>query len=89
MNVQVSLNFKKMTGKAIFAITLFIITYLFLLSLAIGMTVLCVIGGIALIAAKPMLITIGLGIGMASLGFFILIFLFKFLFKNTKLIEVI
>ncbi|MBK8874216.1 MAG: M48 family metalloprotease [Bacteroidetes bacterium] len=84
MNVQVSLNFKKMTGKAIFAITLFIITYLFLLSLAIGMTVLCVIGGIALIAAKPMLITIGLGIGMASLGFFILIFLFNFLFKKHK-----
>lgn len=84
MNVQVSSNFKKMTGKAIFAITLFIVTYLILLSLAIGMTVLCVIGGISLILAKPMAITIGLGIGLASLGFFILIFLFKFLFKKHK-----
>ncbi len=73
-----------MTGKAIIAITLFIITYLILLSLAIGMTALCVMGGIALIAAKPMAITIGLGVGLASLGFFILIFLFKFLFKQHK-----
>lgn len=84
MNVQVSSNFKKMTGKAVFAIILFIITYLILLSLAIGMTALCVMGGIALIAAKPMAITIGLGVGLASLGFFILIFLFKFLFKQHK-----
>lgn len=82
MNIQVSPNFKKMTGKAIFAISLFIITYLALLSLAIGMTVLCVMGGIALIVTKPMALTIGLGIGLASLGFFILIFLFKFLFKQ-------
>ncbi|MEZ4905163.1 MAG: M48 family metalloprotease [Spirosomataceae bacterium] len=85
MNVRVSPNFKKMTGKAVFAIVLFIITYLLLLSLAIAMTLLCVIGGIALIVAKPMVITIGLGIGLASLGFFILLFLFKFLFKRHKI----
>lgn len=84
MKVQVSPNFKKMTGKAVFAIILFIITYLMLLFFAIALTVLCVIGGIALIVAKPMAITIGLGIGLASLGFFILIFLFKFLFKKHK-----
>ncbi|WP_293302971.1 M48 family metalloprotease [Pedobacter sp. UBA4863] len=84
MNVQVSSSFKKMTGKAVFAIILFIITYIILLSLAIGMTVLCVMGGIAFIAAKPMAITIGLGVGLASLGFFILVFLFKFLFKQHK-----
>ena len=85
MNIQVSTSFKKMTGKAVFAIILFIITYLILLSLAIGLTALCVMGGIALIAAKVMAITIGLGIGLASLGFFILIFLFKFVFKQHKI----
>jgi len=84
MNVQVSPKFKKITGKAVFAIILFIITYLILLLFAIGMTVLCVMGGIALIVAKPMAITIGLGIGLASLGFFILIFLFKFIFKKHE-----
>ncbi len=85
MNVQVSFNFKKMTSKAIFAIILFIIVYFTLLFFAIGMTIFCVMGGIALIVAKPMIITIGLGFGLASLGFFILIFLFKFLFKQHKI----
>lgn len=82
MNIQVTSNFKKMTGKAIFAIILFIIVYLLLLAFAIGMTAFCVMGGFALIIAKPMVITIGFGLGLASLGFFILIFLFKFLFKQ-------
>jgi len=85
MNVQVSKNFKKMTGKAIFAIVLFIIVYIALLSLSIALTALCVVGGFMLIIAKPMLLTIGLGIGLASLGFFILFFLFKFLFKKHKI----
>ncbi|MDR6968808.1 Zn-dependent protease with chaperone function [Flavobacterium arsenatis] len=74
-----------MTIKAIFAIVLFIIVYLALLSLAIGITALCVVGGFTIIIAKPMLLTIGLGIGLASLGFFILVFLFKFLFKKHKI----
>ncbi|MFY7942955.1 MAG: M48 family metallopeptidase, partial [Crocinitomicaceae bacterium] len=73
-----------MTGKAIFAITLFIITYLILLTFAIGITILCLLGGIAMIVTKPILIIIGLGLGLASLGIFILIFLFKFLFKKHK-----
>lgn len=85
MNIRVSQNFKKMANKAIFAIILFVIMYVILLSLAIGITILCVIGGIILIALKPMIITIGLGIGIASSGFFILIFLFKFLFKQHKI----
>lgn len=84
MHIQVSPSFKKKTVEAVFAIILFIITYIFLLLFAIGLTILCVLGGLALMAAKPMAITIGLGIGLASLGFFILLFLFKFIFKKHK-----
>jgi Zn-dependent protease with chaperone function len=84
MDIQVSPNFKKMTGKAVFAIILFIVVYFTLLSLAIGMMALCVMGGIGLIILKPMVLTIGLGLGLASLGFFIIVFLFKFLFKQHK-----
>lgn len=84
MDIQVSSNFKLMTGKAVASIVLFIITYFIILTLAIALTALCVIGGIALIAVKPMFITIALGIGLASLGFFILVFLFKFLFKKHQ-----
>jgi hypothetical protein len=38
-----------------------------LLFLAIGLTILSVIGGFYIIAAKPMAITIGLGIGLVLL----------------------
>jgi Zn-dependent protease with chaperone function len=85
MNIKVSNNFKKMTTKAIISIALFLIVYILLLFLAIGLTILSVIGGFYIIAAKPMAITIGLGIGLASLGFFILSFLFKFIFKKHKI----
>jgi Zn-dependent protease with chaperone function len=74
----------KMTSKAIFAITLFILVYLLLIVFAIGLTVLCVMGGIGLIILKPMLITFAVGLGLVSLGFLILIFLLKFLFKKHK-----
>lgn len=84
MNIQVSGNFKKMTSRAIFSIVMFVLVYIILLSLSIGLTILCVMAGFGLIIVKPMLITIGLGLGLASLGFFILIFLFKFLFKQHK-----
>jgi Zn-dependent protease with chaperone function len=85
MEIQTSASFKKMTTKAIFAIVLFMLVYILLLALAIGLTILCGVAGIALIVFKPMVITIGLGLGLASLGFFILIFLFKFLFKKHKI----
>ncbi|HEX8545815.1 MAG TPA: M48 family metallopeptidase [Cytophagaceae bacterium] len=84
MNVLVSPDFKKNAGKAIFSIILFIFLYLSLVALAIGLTALCVIGGILIIAIKAMWITVALGIGLASLGFFILFFLLKFLFTKHK-----
>ena len=85
MNIEVSNNFKKMTTKAIISIALFLIVYILLLFLAIGLTILSVLGGFYIIVAKPMAITLGLGIGLASLGFFILAFLFKFIFKKHKI----
>lgn len=85
MNIEVSKNFKKMTTQAIISIALFLIVYILLLFLAIGLTILSVIGGFYIIAAKPMAITLGLGVGLASLGFFILAFLFKFIFKKHKI----
>lgn len=85
MNIEVSNNFKKRTTKAIISIVLFLVVYILLLMLSIGLTVLSVMGGFYIIIAKPMAITLGLGIGLASLGFFILAFLFKFIFKKHKI----
>ncbi len=85
MNIRVSGNFKKMTSKAIFAIILFILVYLCLLALAIGLILVGGYLGISLIIAVPNFFTIIIGLGLASLGFLVLFFLFKFLFKKHKI----
>jgi Zn-dependent protease with chaperone function len=84
IEVKVSPEFKAQTTKAIISINLFILTYLLMLIFAVGLTVLCVYGGIMLIATRPMLITIALGIGLASSGILVLFFLLKFIFKSNK-----
>ena len=84
MKIEVSNNFKKMTTKAIVSILLFLMVYIILLVFAISLTLASVVGGLYIIVTKPMLITLGLGIGLASLGFFVIAFLFKFIFKKHK-----
>jgi len=82
--IQLSDEFKTQAAKAIFAISFFVLTYLIILILAIVLTGLCIAGGILLIVMQPMLATIALGIGLASTGFLILIFLLKFIFRSHK-----
>ena len=82
--IQVSKEFKIQTTKAIITISVFILSYLIILLLALVLTALCIAGGIALIAVQPMFATIVLGIGLASLGILIVIFLLKFIFKSHK-----
>lgn len=82
--IQLSKEFKTQATKAILAINLFALTYLIILFLAVLLTGLCIAGGVSLIVIKPMFITIALGIGLASLGVLILIFLLKFIFKSHK-----
>lgn len=82
--IKVSTEFKTQTTKAIISINFFLLTYILMLVFAVGLTALCVYGGIMLIAIRPMLITIALGIGLASLGILVLFFLLKFIFKSHK-----
>jgi Zn-dependent protease with chaperone function len=82
--IQLSKEFKTQATKAILAINLFALTYLIILLLAVLLTGLCIAGGVSLIVIKPMFITIALGVGLASLGVLILIFLLKFIFKSHK-----
>jgi len=83
-DIKISPEFKTQTVKAIFSIILFVLTYLLILILAIGLTITCVYGGMMLIAIRPMFITLLLGIGLSSLGFLILFFLLKFVFKSNR-----
>ncbi len=84
-DVQLSQDFKMQTTKAITAIAVFIIVYLCILLFAVLLTIACIYAGILLIVEVPRFFTIALGIGLASLGIFILIFVVKFLFKKTTI----
>ncbi|MCZ4242620.1 M48 family metallopeptidase [Pedobacter punctiformis] len=80
-----SKQFQKMATKSVWAIALFIFTYLFLIALSIGLTILSCYAGIMLVAAKPMFITFMLCAGLCSFGFLIVFFLLKFIFSSNKI----
>ncbi|MBD8083919.1 M48 family metalloprotease [Chryseobacterium caseinilyticum] len=82
MYIEVSDDFKKKSAAAVWAIVIFVIVYLFIFVLAIALALACIAAGIWLIVAKPMLVTIMLGAGMAGLGLFVFYFVIKFLFKR-------
>lgn len=84
MDVQVSSSFKKMTYKAIFSIVVFIIVFLILIAIGLALAIGCAFGAFVLFIAKPNLFTGAVGLGLLSLGFFVLAFLFKFLFQNNR-----
>ncbi|PZW42736.1 Zn-dependent protease with chaperone function [Mesonia algae] len=82
--IKVSPEFKTQTAKAITSIGLFLLVYILMLSLAVGLTLLCIYGAGMLIEAFPKFITLALGIGLISLGVLVLFFLLKFIFKSHK-----
>jgi len=82
--VKISENFRKMAVRCVFAILLFLATYILLMILAIGFTALCGYCGFLLMISYPMWLTVILGAGLISLGILILIFLFKFIFTNYQ-----
>lgn len=82
--IQLSREFKNQANRAIISLVLFAITYSIILLLSILLTILCVVGGLSLISFNPMFVTIALGIGLASLGILILIFVLKFIFRSHK-----
>jgi Zn-dependent protease with chaperone function len=83
--IKLTAEFKAQTAKAIISIIYFAFTYVLMLVLSVGLTALCIYAGIMLIAIRPMVVTIALGIGLASLGILVLIFLLKFMFKSHKI----
>ena len=82
--IKLSKEFKKQAVKAISSILFFCLIYTIIFLLAIGLTILCVYLGLKIIMVNFMLITLILGIGMASLGVIILLFLLKFIFKPQR-----
>jgi Zn-dependent protease with chaperone function len=81
----VTTKFKSAARKAIFAIVFFILSYLFLFALSVGLVVLCGCLGVAIMSAGVGFITLILGIGLICLGFIVFFFLIKFVFKKHKM----
>lgn len=73
-----------MAIKSVWAIALFIATYVFLVVVSITLTVVCGYLGIKLMEYYTNFYTILLGLGMIGFGFLILFFLIKFMFKSNK-----
>jgi len=84
MNVNISTSFKQKTAKAIAAITLFILVYLTLFTLALVLMAACLAGAFLMITSKPSLFTLIFGAGLAVFGSMIVYFLIKFMFKTHK-----
>ncbi|WOD43610.1 M48 family metallopeptidase [Hwangdonia lutea] len=84
-DVALSTEFKTQTKKAITSIVIFAIVYFIIFVLALGLTAFCVYFGVMLIVTVPGLVTIALGLGLASLGFLVTFFLLKFIFKKNKI----
>jgi Zn-dependent protease with chaperone function len=82
--IKLSPEFKMQAVKAVAGIVAFAVIYLTMLALAAGLTALCLYGSIMLVSAKISVITIGLGIGLASFGVLILVFLVKFAFQSNN-----
>ncbi len=93
MKLNISAGFRQMAIRAVLNIFLFIIVYLLLVLMATALMALCLWAGLALILLRPSFITIVVGLGIAVMGIFVMIFLIKFIFKKhvsdrSHLIEV-
>lgn len=84
-SVNASPQFKAMASKAILSIIVFIVTYLLLITAAIGLVVLLGYFGLALISMYLHWITIVCGAGIISIGILVLIFLVKFIFSSNSI----
>ncbi len=80
--IQISEGFKRKAIETIFSIILFIIIYLLLVFLALGLTFLCAYLAFLVVSLGLNFITIIIGLGLLSIGVLQLIFLIKFMFKK-------
>lgn len=82
MHIQISQDFRKKTKAAVSSIVTFIFVYILIFLFTIILALACIGGGIWLIVAKPMFLTLMLGVGLAGTGIFVFFFIIKFLFKK-------
>jgi len=84
VSIKVSRNFKNQALRAILSILLFVIIYLMLFAVAIGIFIACGYIAFLLVTTKASFATLALGIGLVAVGVFVLYFMMKFMFTGNK-----
>jgi Zn-dependent protease with chaperone function len=82
--VEISPEFKKKTARAVRSIVLFVMVYLVLVALSIGLMLVCGYLGILLIL-HGRIFSIFAGAGIIAMSLFVLGFLVKFMFKRHQI----
>ena len=82
--ISLNQNYQKMVRKSIYAIVLFIITYVVLICSALALLIGCFYAGAAIIMAKVMWATIIIGLGLIAMSIFVFVSLISFMFKRSK-----
>lgn len=85
MNIRISSGFKKHAKNTIYSILIFIVVYILLFTLAVGITFALGFLGIWIMVMKPMIWTLLIGGGLIISGLMILFFLIKFIFSSNKM----
>ena len=85
--LKVSENFRKMAIRSVLSIILFLVTYIVLIILGIGLIALCGLAAYALVALKLASVTLMLAIGFLGMGFMTFFFLIKFIFSSPKKVD--
>ena len=85
--LKVSENFRKMAIRSVLSIILFLVTYIVLIILGIGLIALCGLAAYGLVALKLASVTLMLAIGFLGMGFMTFFFLIKFIFSSPKKVD--
>lgn len=85
--LSVSENFRKMAIRSIYSILLFILTYIILMALGIGVVFLCGLAAYGVLMIHPSFITGMIALGFVGMGFLIFFFLIKFIFSGSKKVD--
>ncbi|MDR2281844.1 MAG: hypothetical protein LBE37_01470 [Sphingobacterium sp.] len=84
MNIQTSTAFNKQAIKTVFAIIVFVFTYLIILVGTIGITIGFGAFGIWLVTAQPMFLIAVAGLILVASGFLTLVYLIRYIFSTRK-----
>lgn len=85
--LSVSENFRKVAIRSVCSILLFILTYIILIALGIGVVFLCGLAAYSVLMFHSSFVTGMIALGFVGMGFLIFFFLIKFIFSGSKKVD--